>query len=374
MAVTEIGDPRLQALFGASDPRAAGARPTIRLPRKGLPAAALVAIALLLGLALFMVLNVRRTSQAEPSVKLRPDSGAAAWEAPPSLYVPPVPVPVAAPPPAEEQAEKPQVAAAPVATPTPRPAPQPVYMPQPIPQAPPAPAAEPRRASSGAPLVIDGGGAANPVAPPTASRGTYASLVPSGDGGGRMRASALANRSSTVPQGTLIQAVLETGFDSTQPGFARAVVSRDVRSFDGTNVLIPRGSKLIGEYRSDVVQGQKRAVIIWTRLMRPDGMTIAMDSAAVDTLGRGGVPASVNSHFFARLGDALLQSTVGIGAALAQRSVTGPVVVFPGSAAAAAAPVPQQGNYVPTLTVPAGKSISVFVAHDLDFSAAGTHR
>ena len=85
MPVTEIGDPRLQALFGASDPRDAGARPTIRLPRKGLPAAALVAIALLLGLALFMVLNVRRTSQAEPSVKLRPDSGAAAWEAPPSL-------------------------------------------------------------------------------------------------------------------------------------------------------------------------------------------------------------------------------------------------------------------------------------------------
>jgi type IV secretory pathway VirB10-like protein len=124
-----------------------------------------------------------------------------------------------------------------------------------------------------------------------------------------MRASALANRATTVPEGTLIAAVLETGFDSTQPGFARAVVSRDVRSFDGANVLIPRGSKLIGEYRSDVAHGQKRAVIIWTRLIRPDGMTIAMDSPAVDTTGRGGVPASVNNHFLERFGDALLQTT-----------------------------------------------------------------
>jgi type IV secretion system protein VirB10 len=186
-----------------------------------------------------------------------------------------------------------------------------------------------------------------------------------------MRASVLANRSTTVTQGTLIQAVLETGFDSTQPGFARAVVSRDVRSFDGSNILIPRGSKLIGEYRSDVAQGQKRAVIIWTRLIRPDGMTITMDSPAVDTLGRGGVQAAVNTHFFARLGDALLHSTIGIGSALAQRRIAGPVVVVSGTATTIPGQPLPANNYVPTLTVPAGKSISVFVAHDLDFSAAG---
>jgi type IV secretion system protein VirB10 len=180
----------------------------------------------------------------------------------------------------------------------------------------------------------------------------------------------------TVPQGFLIPAVLETGFDSTKPGFARAVVSRDVRGFDGRNVLIPRGSRLIGEYSADATPGQNRAVITWTRLMRPDGMTIAMGSPAVDTLGRGGVKASVNTHFFQRFGDALLQSTIGIGSALAQRSVTGPVVVVgggPATAATQAQAVPTT-SYVPTLTVPAGKSISVFVAHDLDFSAAGVAR
>jgi type IV secretion system protein VirB10 len=215
-------------------------------------------------------------------------------------------------------------------------------------------------------------------APDGAGKGAPVSVLTPRDGSvSRMRASALANRSATVTQGTLIPAVLETGFDSTQPGYARAMVSRDVRAFDGSKVLIPRGSKLVGEYRSEVAQGQGRAIIVWTRLIRPDGMTIAMDSPAVDTLGRGGVKASVDTHFWARLGDALLQSTVGLGSALAQRSVSGPVVVVGGGAGAAASlPAGQIGpvsNYVPTLMVPAGTSISIFVAHDLDFSAAGAN-
>jgi type IV secretion system protein VirB10 len=372
MPVTEIGDPRLQALFGASDPREAGVRPTVRLPRRGLPPIVLAAIALIFAVMLFVILNERRVSQEEPSVHAAaPPVGASAWQAPPPLYVPLETVPAIQTPAPEEQqrpAAPPLAAPASVARSAPV---QTVYVPQPVPQmAPPAPAPQPRT-SAGAPLVIDTSSAPDG----SGSRaGRASALSPSSEGVTRMRASAFANRSVTVPQGTLIQAVLETGFDSTQPGFARAIVSRDVRSFDGSNVLIPRGSKLVGEYRSEVAQGQNRAIIIWTRLIRPDGMTITMDSPAVDTVGRGGVPASVNTHFWSRLGDALLQSTVGIGSALAQRSVTGPVVVLPGNATAAASQLAPANNYVPTLTVPAGKSISIFVAHDLDFSAAGAAR
>jgi type IV secretion system protein VirB10 len=188
----------------------------------------------------------------------------------------------------------------------------------------------------------------------------------------RMRASAFANRSMTVPQGYLIPAVLETGFDSTKPGYARAIVSRDVRGFDGKNVLIPRGSRLIGQYRSAAVHGQNRAIINWTRLIRPDGMTIGLDAPAVDPVGRGGVPASVNTHLFAKLGNALLQSTLGVGQTLAGRAVTGPVVVLQGGANNAGAQLaPAPTDYAPTLKVRPGKSISVFVAQDLDFSSAG---
>jgi type IV secretion system protein VirB10 len=372
--VTEIGDPRLQELFGSTDPREVGVRPTVGLPSKGLPPILLAGLMLLLAVILFAVLNARRTSQAEPAVggPLAPTS-ANGWEPPPQLYIPPVVAPVT-PPPVEEKNPQPAVQSAPV--PAPRPVPQIVYAPKPVPQpAPPPVPATPPRVSAGAPLVIDGGAAAG------GSPATADNLSPTGSSvrpGTRMRASALANRSMTVPQGYLIPAVLETGFDSTKPGFARAMVSRDVRGFDGKNVLIPRGSRLIGDYHSDVAQTQKRAVIIWTRLIRPDGMTIALDSPAVDTLGRGGVAASVNTHFFQRLGDALLQTTVGIGSAIAQRRLEGPVVILPGATAAATTPVQSvaggSGSYVPTLTVAPGKSISVFVAHDLDFSAAGAGR
>jgi type IV secretion system protein VirB10 len=367
MPVAEIGDPRLQALFGANDPRDAGVRPTVRLPRKGLPVTAIVGFALAFGLLLFLVLNQRRTTQSQPQLQVRPDSATSAWAAPPPLYVPPAPAPVPLP----QIAEQPKTAApVPQPAPVPRTQPHVTYAPEPMRQmAPPLPPGPPPRVSSGSPLVIDSGSGAGPVAAASAVPGSP--FARPGESVTRMRASALANRSMTVPQGYLIPAVLETGFDSTKPGFARAIVSRDVRGFDGRNVLIPRGSRLIGDYRSEVGPRQKRAIITWTRLIRPDGMTITLDSPAVDTLGRGGVPANVNTHFFARVSDALLQSTVGIGSALAQRSVTGPVVVLPGATAPAVGQIAPTNSYVPTLTVPAGKSISVFVAHDLDFSAAG---
>jgi type IV secretion system protein VirB10 len=192
--------------------------------------------------------------------------------------------------------------------------------------------------------------------------------APGGPGvAARTHASTLANRATTVAQGTLIPAVLETAFDSTRPGFARAIVSRDVRGFDGSRVLVPRGSRLVGEYRSDASPGQKRALINWTRLVRPDGVMIALDSPAVDTLGRGGIRASVDSHFFERFGDALLQTTVELGRSLAMRPAGDSVIVaVPGSVQSSAQPV-QPRTIAPTLKVAAGRSISIFVARDLDF-------
>jgi type IV secretion system protein VirB10 len=179
----------------------------------------------------------------------------------------------------------------------------------------------------------------------------------------------LANRSATVPEGTVIPAVLETAFDSTRPGFARAIVSRNVRGFDGSRILIQRGSRLVGEYRSEVAPGQKRAVITWSRLVRPDGTTIAIDSPAVDPLGRGGVHASVNSHLPERFVGALLQSTFQLGTVLATRAATGSIVVaLPNSVQTSVTPQ-SQNAFTPTLKVPAGTSISIFVAHDLEFSA-----
>ena len=187
--------------------------------------------------------------------------------------------------------------------------------------------------------------------------------------GVRVRAGRFANPATTVPQGAVVQAVLETALDSNRPGFARAIVSRDVRSFDGTHVLIPRGSRLFGEYKSDLGQGQNRAFIQWQRLTRPDGVQIAIDSPAADPLGRAGVKGNVNSHFFARFGTALLQSTLDIGVGLATRSATNGTVILglPGSTQQLVQPNAESVR--PTLKVPQGTSVSVFVARDLDFTS-----
>lgn len=185
---------------------------------------------------------------------------------------------------------------------------------------------------------------------------------------GRVTATHFANPATTVPQGAVIQAVLETALDSNRPGFARAVVTRDVLSFDGSHVLIQRGSKLFGEYKADLAAGQNRALIQWHRLTRPDGVIIDIDSPSADPLGRAGVKGKVNSHFFARFGSAILQSFLDVGVQLAARKATGDTIIvgLPGSVPQVTVTKPDEVK--PTLTVKEGTSVSVFVVHDLDFT------
>ncbi|MEP2236018.1 MAG: TrbI/VirB10 family protein [Alteripontixanthobacter sp.] len=113
---------------------------------------------------------------------------------------------------------------------------------------------------------------------------------------------------------------------------ARALIQLEIGSFDGSRVLIHRGSRHYGEHEADLQAGQKRANIRWTRLIRPDGVIIALDSHASDPLGRAGVKGDVDSKFFQRFGGALLQSVLDIGAGVADAEATGGVVVaLPGS-------------------------------------------
>lgn len=93
-------------------------------------------------------------------------------------------------------------------------------------------------------------------------------------------ASSLADRSAKarqieridamIPEGTLIPGILETAINSDLPGQIRAITSQDVYSFDGRRVLIPTGTRLIGEYQSEITRGQERIFVIWTRLIRDD--------------------------------------------------------------------------------------------------------
>ena len=318
----------------------------------------------LAAIGLFAALETRRTTVISPATRENPESSANVISAPPALGLPP------------SGAFAPDYYGPVV---IPRTVPLPTIYPQTLPGVPRTPQVAQPGAIPGpprvrAPAYYDAGAPdpayqaapaqASPAVPFAGEDATVAGSLR----GGRVLATRFANPAFTVQQGTVIHAVLETAIDSSRPGFVRAIVSRDVRSFDGSRILIPRGSRLFGEYKSDLGQGQSRAFVHWQKLTRPDGVQIALDSPASDPLGRSGIGGKVNTHFWARFGNALLQSALDIGVGLATRSAGGGTVVLglPGSTQTVIQP--NQEAMKPTLSVKQGTSVSVFVARDLDFS------
>ncbi|MBS0481995.1 MAG: TrbI/VirB10 family protein [Proteobacteria bacterium] len=180
-------------------------------------------------------------------------------------------------------------------------------------------------------------------------------------------ATRLADPANTVTQGTLIPAILETAIDSDLPGYVRAVVSQDVRSFDGARVLVPRSSRLIGQYKSGLSAGQTRAYVIWTRLIRPDGVSVALASPAVEYSGRSGLSGTVDGHFFKRFGSASLLSVIGGLGALATGGAAG-LLISSNSQSAAAVAAQRDAQIPPTVRVQPGQPVRVFTARDLSFS------
>lgn len=114
-----------------------------------------------------------------------------------------------------------------------------------------------------------------------------------------------------VPQGTIIQGVLETAIQSDLPGVVRGIVAQDVWSLDGRRVLIPQGSRLIGDYRSGIATGQTRVLIAWNRVLTSDGISVQLGSLGTDTLGRSGMTGKVDKHNVERFGSAILLTVLG---------------------------------------------------------------
>ena len=144
-------------------------------------------------------------------------------------------------------------------------------------------------------------------------------------------------------------------------------------------MLVPRGSKLIGQYRSGVAVGQSRAFVVWSRLLTPQGASIDIGSPAVDAQGQGGVAGETNSHFLKRFGAAILLSVLnaGLDAAVnaASRNTTSITIGSPQQATSVAGQALQRDLDTPTtITVLPGTPIRAFVARDLDFSAVTAAR
>ena len=320
---------------------------------EGLGLAAGVAIVGLLGATTFWAMNAAELP-AEETV------GAAVPAPAPAAVLPAGPVEVAAPVAPQVPQPAPVVSRSPAA----------VVGPQANPYASPSlvfdASAAARQATNAAEAAAPTPAAAPGETGAVGSAAAFASRI-GGVGGAPAQAQPMANPSTTVTKGTIIPAILETAINTDVPGYVRAMVSQDVRSFDGTRVLVPRSSRLIGQYQSGVQQGQKRAYVIWTDLVRPDGVTVNIASPAVAFDGTTGLEGKVNNHFFRRFGSAMLLSVVGGLGAIASGGTS---VVLGGAGQSAASIAAQQdGAISPTIRVQPGEPVRVFTARALDFTS-----
>lgn len=349
-------DPREQESAEIIDLASRNAFPAVT-QRKGksdsLGLAAGVAIVALLGAATFIGMDSTRLGEPE---------GIGGEQAPqvPVQQAAPRPVPTTPTPAPVAPAARPDPAPAPVLAADPGASPAPMSNPYASPTVVFDASAAAAPASAPAPVGAEGAAATT-----GSSASDFASRI-GGVGGAPAQARVMANPQTTVTQGTLIPAILETAINTDVPGYVRAVVSQDVRSFDGTRVLVPRSSRLIGQYQSGVQGGQKRAYVIWTRLIRPDGASVNLASPAIGFDGTTGLAGEVDSHFFQRFGSAMLLSVIG---GLSAIGSGGASVILGGAGQSAASVAAQQDSQIgPTIRVRQGEPIRVFTARDLDFS------
>ena len=179
--------------------------------------------------------------------------------------------------------------------------------------------------------------------------------------------------------GSVIPAVLLTGINADLPGTIVAQVRNDVfDSVTGHFLLIPRGTRLVGTYDNRIVQGQRRVLVAWTRLLYPDGSSIdLLGMPGTDQAGYAGFGANVDEHLNKVFTSALLLSIIGAGAQLSQPQQSSNLYAAPSVGQTIAGAFGQQiGNtsiqltqrqleIPPTLEVPPGYLFNVLVDRDI---------
>jgi type IV secretion system protein VirB10 len=123
----------------------------------------------------------------------------------------------------------------------------------------------------------------------------------------------------TLFAGTILPCVMTQGIDSDLPGQIGCMISQNVYdTVTGKHLLLPQGTKAIGTYDSHVGYGQERILVVWTRLLRPDGSTLSLEGMpGVDLSGYAGLTGPVNNHYVRLLSGVVLGSLLGASAQIA---------------------------------------------------------
>lgn len=222
------------------------------------------------------------------------------------------------------------------------------------------------RDNAPAPASPDAGGLVVPAIQATARTVTELDQLRQGSAIGVARATRLPDRNFLLVAGAAIPCLLQTAMDTATPGYVSCLIPRDVLSDNGAVVLMEKGTKVLGEYRSTLKQGQTRLFVLWTRAVTPAGVAIRLESPAADSLGRAGFDGSLDTHFWDRFGGALLLSIVDDGSYALAGSSDRNTARVPSDAAAVA--LQNSVNIPPSLRKAQGSEVSIFVAQDFDFS------
>jgi len=184
--------------------------------------------------------------------------------------------------------------------------------------------------------------------------------------------------------GSFIPAVLVTAINSDLPGDVIAQVRENVYDYrTGKYILIPMGTKIVGKYDSSITYGQNRVLLIWQRLVFPNGSTLVLDNMqGVDLLGNAGLKGKTNNHFWKLMRSVLLSSAINMASGSLESldvniEAGSRSRVNIGTGASDAAQnirsigerlVEKDLNRQPTIEIKRGKKFNIFVSRDIILS------
>ena len=193
-----------------------------------------------------------------------------------------------------------------------------------------------------------------------------------------------AIRKYELKTGSFIPAVLVTAINSDLPGDVIAQVRENVYDYrTGKYILIPMGTKIVGKYDSSITYGQNRVLLIWQRLVFPNGSTLVLDNMqGVDLLGNAGLKGKTNNHFWKLMRSVLLSSAINMASGSLESldvniEAGSRSRVNIGTGASDAAQnirsigermVEKDLNRQPTIEIKRGKKFNIFVSKDIILS------
>lgn len=195
----------------------------------------------------------------------------------------------------------------------------------------------------------------------------------------------LGSPDALLVRGTYLRCVLETRIVTDIPGFTSCIVTEPVYSINGRNLLLPKGSKILGRY--DQGADIARVAVVWDRVITPTGIDVSMQSPGVDGLGGAGHPGDYDGHWASKITSALLISLISDAfqwAAAEHGPPSTATIVGPGGTTVVEQPfesatarsmerlanqaLMRSANRRGTVTINQGTVVNVYVAQDVDFS------